>query len=236
MTTAPPEFLRNFVLALALLSAATLAGCSPSTHSTSDALISATPAVAVLPAGAGAAPVLTGMQAQPLASGDKIKVVVFREEQLSGEFEIDGNGRISLPLIGAIQAAGKSTAEVEAQITARLKAGYVRDPKVSVLISNFRPIYILGEVKNAGEYPYKSGLNVVERGGSGRRLQLPRQYEHRLCAARQRNGGARVSGRTQHPDLSGRSHPHRRALFLKPNRHRPKPASSSAVGNAAHRQ
>ena len=61
-------------------------------------------------------PVLSGMQAQPLASGDKIKVVVFREEQLSGEFEIDGNGRISLPLIGAIEAAGKSTAEVEAQI------------------------------------------------------------------------------------------------------------------------
>ena len=176
------------------------------------------------------------MQAQPLASGDKIKVVVFREEQLSGEFEIDGNGRISLPLIGAIQAAGKSTAEVEAQITARLKAGYVRDPKVSVLISNFRPIYILGEVKNAGEYPYKSGLNVVSAVALAGGYSYRANTKHRLCAARQRNGGARVSGRTQHPDLSGKYHPHRRALFLKPNRHRPKPASSSAVGNAAHRQ
>jgi len=190
MTTAPLKSLQNFVFALALLSAAKLAACSSSTQSTSDALISASPAAAVLPAGAGAAPVLTGMQAQPLASGDKIKVVVFREEQLSGEFEIDGNGRISLPLIGAIEAAGKTAAEVEAQITARLKAGYVRDPKVSVLISNFRPIYILGEVKNAGEYPYKSGLNVVSAvalaGGYSYRANTTTVYVRRASETAER--------------------------------------------------
>jgi protein involved in polysaccharide export with SLBB domain len=190
MTTAPLKSLQNFVFALALLSAAMLAACSSSTQSTSDALISASPAAAVLPAGAGAAAIPAGVPAQALASGDKIKVVVFREEQLSGEFEIDGNGRISLPLIGAIEAAGKTAAEVEAQITARLKAGYVRDPKVSVLISNFRPIYILGEVKNAGEYPYKSGLNVVSAvalaGGYSYRANTTTVYVRRASETAER--------------------------------------------------
>ena len=190
MTTAPLKSLQNFVFALALLSAAMLAACSSSTQSTSDALINANPAAAVLPAGAGAAAIPAGVPAQALASGDKIKVVVFREEQLSGEFEIDGNGRISLPLIGAIEAAGKTAAEVEAQITARLKAGYVRDPKVSVLISNFRPIYILGEVKNAGEYPYKSGLNVVSAvalaGGYSYRANTTTVYVRRASETAER--------------------------------------------------
>ena len=190
MTTAPLKSLQNFVFALALLSAAMLAACSSSTQSTSDALISASPAAAVLPAGAGAAAIPAGVPAQALASGDKIKVVVFREEQLSGEFEIDGNGRISLPLIGTIEAAGKTAAEVEAQITARLKAGYVRDPKVSVLISNFRPIYILGEVKNAGEYPYKSGLNVVSAvalaGGYSYRANTTTVYVRRASETAER--------------------------------------------------
>ncbi|MEZ5773378.1 MAG: polysaccharide biosynthesis/export family protein [Hyphomicrobiaceae bacterium] len=102
-----------------------------------------------------------GTPAYKLGPGDKVKVVVFREEQLSGEFEIDSTGHFSMPLVGRVEAAGHTQQELEQSITAALANGYLKDPKVSVLPSDLRPIYVLGEVKTAGEYPFKSGLNAV---------------------------------------------------------------------------
>lgn len=166
------DSVRCLGLALVAAIALILGGCGgSSSHTASETVVNTTTSAAATvppPSGAGAGTLnhagalpSVSMPAQSLAPGDKVKVVVFREEQLSGEFEIDSNGRISMPLIGSIDAAGKPASDLEAQITAKLKAGYLRDPKVSVLVSTFRPIYVLGEVKNAGEYPFKSGLNVV---------------------------------------------------------------------------
>lgn len=103
-----------------------------------------------------------------LGSGDKVKVTVFGEKDLSGEFEVSGEGMISMPLIGSIDAMGKSLSELEQSIEASLAQGYLKNPRVSAEVLNYRPFYIVGEVKEPGSYPYVSGmtvLNAVALGG-----------------------------------------------------------------------
>lgn len=97
-----------------------------------------------------------------LGVGDKVNVTVFRHEDLSGEFEVDGVGRITLPLIGQVQVGGLSAAEAEAAVVARLKPDYLKNPKVSIQVLSVRPFYIIGEVKNPGSYAYVSGMTVVQ--------------------------------------------------------------------------
>ena len=96
-----------------------------------------------------------------LAPGDKIRVTVFGEDRLSGEYQIDNAGSLSLPLAGTIQGAGLTKIELEQAITAQLKSQYLRNPKVTVDVVTFRPFYVLGEVQKPGEYPFRSGLNVL---------------------------------------------------------------------------
>lgn len=109
-------------------------------------------------AGSGAAP--PPAEAFRLSSGDKIKVATFGEEKLSGDFEISPAGTIAFPLIGEVKAAGLQTEELSKEIEAKLAEGYLLDPKVSVQVANFRPVYILGEVNKPGEYPYTQGLTI----------------------------------------------------------------------------
>lgn len=96
-----------------------------------------------------------------LGTGDQIKITVFGHEDLSGQFEIDGTGAISMPLIGQITALGETTQSLEQTITAKLSDGYLLDPSVSAEVINYRPFFILGEVSRPGEYPYASGLTVL---------------------------------------------------------------------------
>ncbi len=98
--------------------------------------------------------------AYTLGSSDRIRVTVFGHPDLSGEFEVDGTGSISLPLIGQKKALGLATAQLETSITETLASGYILDPRVSVEVINYRPFYILGEVGRPGEYPFTSGLTV----------------------------------------------------------------------------
>src|SRR5262249_9021469 len=96
-----------------------------------------------------------------LAAGDRIRVTVFGEDRLSGEYQIDNSGTISLPLAGSIKGAGLTKSQLEDAITGHLKAQYLRNPKVSVDVLTYRPFYVLGEVTKPGEYPFRSGLNVL---------------------------------------------------------------------------
>lgn len=111
---------------------------------------------------AGGQPIYT------LGSGDKLRVTVFGEADLSGEFEVDGSGEISMPLIGSVLAGNRSVRELEGRITELLADGYLKKPRVSVDVLNYRPFYILGEVQDPGSYPYVNGmtiLNAVALGG-----------------------------------------------------------------------
>jgi polysaccharide export outer membrane protein len=101
------------------------------------------------------------LQEYVLGTGDKLRVVVFGHEDLSGEFEIDSAGRLSLPLIRDVGAAGMTTEELAQSITARLKPDYLKNPKVNVEVINYRPFYIMGEVANPGSYPYVNDMTVL---------------------------------------------------------------------------
>jgi protein involved in polysaccharide export with SLBB domain len=106
-----------------------------------------------------------GLAASPaelrLAPGDKLRVTVFGEDRLTGEYAIDNGGTLSLPLTGTIQGAGLTKTELEQAITAQLKTQYLRNPKVTVDVVSYRPFYVLGEVQKPGEYQFRSGLNVL---------------------------------------------------------------------------
>jgi protein involved in polysaccharide export with SLBB domain len=113
------------------------------------------------PAGAPPAPPVFEPGDYVLGAGDKIRVTVYGEDTLSGEFVVAGNGKISFPLIGDVQAAGLTVRDFLDQVRTLLSDGYIRDPKVNAEVLNYRPFYILGEVNKPGEYPYTNGLTVL---------------------------------------------------------------------------
>ncbi len=96
-----------------------------------------------------------------LGTGDQLRVIVFGEEDLSGEFEVDDTGAVSMPLVGDIRASGQTLRTFEAAVRERLSEGYLKDPRVSVQVLNYRPFYIIGEVEKGGEYPFVSGMHVI---------------------------------------------------------------------------
>ena len=96
-----------------------------------------------------------------LGSGDKIKVTVFGHDDLSGQFLVGGGGDVALPLIGKVRAGGLSVAEFASRVVGALKPDYLTDPRVSVEVLNYRPFYIIGEVKQPGSYPFVDGMTVV---------------------------------------------------------------------------
>lgn len=95
-----------------------------------------------------------------LDAGDKLRVVVFGQEGLSNSYAVDGSGKISMPLIGSVEARGRTTSELGTTIATRLRAGFVREPHVAVEVETHRPFFILGEVVTAGQYPYVNGMTV----------------------------------------------------------------------------
>jgi polysaccharide export outer membrane protein len=97
-----------------------------------------------------------------LGPNDRIRLKVYGEADISGEYEIDSNGQVSIPLAGHIKAADLTTKQLERSITSALAKGIVRDPRVNVEVALYRPYYILGEVKKGGEYPYRLGLTVMD--------------------------------------------------------------------------
>jgi protein involved in polysaccharide export with SLBB domain len=96
-----------------------------------------------------------------LGAGDKVRVIVFGETELTGEFFVGGAGDVSLPLIGDVHAAGLTVSQLQTAITTALQQGFLKDPKVSIEVLTYRPFYILGEVNKPGEYPYTHGLTVL---------------------------------------------------------------------------
>ena len=96
-----------------------------------------------------------------LGSGDRLRIIVFRHEDLSGEFQLDGTGKFAMPLVGTIDAKGLTTRDLEQEIQTAYKDGqYLIDPQVSVAVTNFRPFYITGEVNRPGSYEYVDGMTV----------------------------------------------------------------------------
>ena len=112
--------------------------------------------------GVGAQPQQTTAVPSPytLDSGDQLRITVFGQENLSRIYLVDAGGYVSMPLIGAIRARGGTTFQLEERISGALRRKYVKDPKVTVEVQTNRPFFILGEVRNGGQYPYVAGMTV----------------------------------------------------------------------------
>ncbi|WP_237155194.1 polysaccharide biosynthesis/export family protein [Oryzibacter oryziterrae] len=95
-----------------------------------------------------------------LDSGDKLRVTVFEQASLSNTYSVDQAGYISFPLIGNVPARGLTTQELAGSIAKGLRAGYLRNPDVSVEVDTYRPFFIMGEVRNPGQYTYVNGLTA----------------------------------------------------------------------------
>jgi len=115
------------------------------------------------PPGAGSSP--PGVPVIPnetytLDSGDHVRVIVFGQDNLSSVYSVDGSGSVAIPLIGPVRARGLTTNELAHVIAKDLRKKYVKDPKVTVEVAIYRPFFILGEVKQPGQYPYVNAMTV----------------------------------------------------------------------------
>jgi polysaccharide export outer membrane protein len=96
-----------------------------------------------------------------LGSGDHVRVTVYGQQEMTGEYRVDGTGELSFPLIGRIHAGGMNADQLARAIEAKLSPDYLKNPHVSVEVLTYRPFYIVGEVKAPGSYPYVSGMTVL---------------------------------------------------------------------------
>jgi polysaccharide biosynthesis/export protein len=118
-------------------------------------------AMAPTPVAYAAAPMPAAYDAAyRLDAGDKLRVVVYGQEGLTNTYAIDAGGAITMPLIGAVAARGRTPAGLASEITGKLRNGYIRDPSVAVEIESYRPFFILGEVAAPGQYPYVPNMSV----------------------------------------------------------------------------
>jgi polysaccharide export outer membrane protein len=97
-----------------------------------------------------------------LGTGDKLRINVFGEPKLDGEYVVSSTGIISFPLIGNVPASGHTVETVQESIRSKLAAGYLKDPRVSMEVLNYRPFYILGEINKPGEYAFVNGITVQQ--------------------------------------------------------------------------
>lgn len=156
---------RSFLIAATLIGFATYAVDSafagPSDSSASVASVSNGASGTQTAAATKAAAPSSTDESYQLGGGDKIRLSVFGENDLGGEFEIDGSGVVRLPLIGQVKAAGLTVHQFEDKLISMFEDGYLKDPRVSVEVINYRPFYIIGEVNKPGQYPYVSDMNAL---------------------------------------------------------------------------
>ena len=86
--------------------------------------------------------------------------MVYGQEGLTNTYLVGAGGSITMPLIGAVTARGRTPAELSAAIAARLRNGYIRQPYVAAEVEAYRPFFILGEVAAPGQYPFVPNMTV----------------------------------------------------------------------------
>ena len=124
-----------------------------------------------------------------LAPGDKLRVIIFGEETLTGDYVLTSAGNLTFPLVGNIPGAGRTVEELQVSLAKALGDGYINDPKVSIQVVSYRPFFILGEVNRPGEYPVSTGLTiqqaVASAGGYTYRANTRRVYLKRANETRE---------------------------------------------------
>jgi len=96
-----------------------------------------------------------------LSTGDRVRVIVYGQPEMTAEYSIDGANMVAFPLIGRVKAGGLTTRQLEEAIAAKLNAGILKDASVSVEVTAYRPFYVVGEVRTPGSYPFVWGMSVI---------------------------------------------------------------------------
>lgn len=153
------------ILAVVLLSAQAMAqpatqGAAPSQPLNQRSAPNTTStAASAQPSGRSAA--LRADDSYRLGSGDRVRVTVYGQPELTGEYAVDGGGQMSYPLVGQIRAGGLTAHELEQALIGKLSPNYLKNPSISVEVLTYRPFYIVGEVRTPGSYPFVSGMSVL---------------------------------------------------------------------------
>lgn len=179
-----PVMKRTLPLLVVVLAAAGLAGCSgyrpapPAFHAALD-------------------------QPYLLDSGDRVRITVFEQADLTNTYTVDQAGYIAFPLVGSVPARGYTATQIQATIASKLRDGYLRDPDVSVEIDRYRPIFVMGEVGAAGQYSYVPGMTVQKAIAAAGGFS-PRANQNDVDITREINGKV-MTGRvlTSDPLLPG---------------------------------
>ena len=144
-----------------------------------------TPIVPMAAAGSpGAGGAVSGPDTNKLGPNDRLRITVFGQPTLTGEYTLDGNGVLAFPLIGNVPANGVTTSQLQQAIAAKLQPDYMVNPNVSAEVITRRPFYVVGEVQKPGNYPYVSDITAVNAiamaGGFTRRARKNDFYIRRL--------------------------------------------------------
>ena len=139
-------YINSLLLFLGLITVGIVVGCAPKTQ----------------PLELGTTPPAQNASDFILSSGDQLRITVFGDEDLSGQYDVDTRGMITMPLIGDVKTASMSVTEVADSIVAKLNDGFIVDPKVSIEVISLRPFYILGEVNAPGSYPSVPEMDVFK--------------------------------------------------------------------------
>lgn len=93
-------------------------------------------------------------------AGDRLRITVFGQADLTNTYNVDQAGYIAFPLIGSVPARGLTAKQIEQKVAQMLREGYLRDPDVTVEVDRYRPVFIMGEVGAPGQYSYVPGMTV----------------------------------------------------------------------------
>jgi protein involved in polysaccharide export with SLBB domain len=121
-----------------------------------------------------------------LGPNDRVRIIVFNQPTLTGEYTLDGNGVLAFPLIGIVDANGQSPSQLQKTIASKLDPEYLRNPSVSAEVVTRRPFYVIGEVKKPGNFPYVTDMTALQAvamaGGYTYRARQNNLYLKRLDA------------------------------------------------------
>ena len=135
-----------------------------------------------------------------LGSGDTLRILVFGDPRLNGDFRVNDDGKVALPLVGPVEAAGGTARQLEQAIAGQLQSqGVLRNPQVAVEVTAYRPFFILGEVERPGQYPFQPGMTVLTAAaiGGGFTYRANRDF----FSITRAEGGTPVEGKAQRASL-----------------------------------
>jgi polysaccharide biosynthesis/export protein len=104
----------------------------------------------------------TSYGAYVIRPSDQLRIQVYDDQSITGEYLVDSAGYISIPLAGRVKASGLTPPQLERAIIAKLTNGVLKKPDVTLQVMTYGPIYVHGEVKRGGEFPYRPGLTIVD--------------------------------------------------------------------------